>query len=227
MILELRQYTLRAGQRDTLIELFERQFIEPQEAEGMQVVGTFRDLDRPNRFVWLRGFRDMHSRAAGLAAFYEGPVWQAHREAANATMVDSDNVLLLRGAGGAKFDLSESRPKPGEDRPHGLILASIHHVIAPPAEAAQIFEAEVKPRLEKAGAAPIAWFVTETAANNFPRLPVREGEKVLVWFARLQGAGGYARRKAAIGAAAAALAPLAAASSEVLRLEPTVRSLLR
>jgi len=58
-IVELRQYTLHDGQRNTLIQLFEREFIERQEAVGMKVIGTFTDIDRPNRFVWLRGFRDM------------------------------------------------------------------------------------------------------------------------------------------------------------------------
>ena len=53
-IIELRQYTLRPGQRDTLIELFEREFIESQDTCGMTVLGQFRDLDDPDRFVWLR-----------------------------------------------------------------------------------------------------------------------------------------------------------------------------
>jgi NIPSNAP len=95
-VIELRQYTLRPGQRDVLIDLFDRELVEPQEAEGMAVVGQFRDLDDPDRFVWIRGFGDMASRARALAAFYGGPAWKAHRAEANATMIDSDNVLLLR-----------------------------------------------------------------------------------------------------------------------------------
>src|SRR5262245_52508787 len=97
-IVELRQYTLHQGKRDVLIDLFDREFVESQEALGRKVIGQFRDLDNPNRFVWLRGFRDMPSRAEALKDFYGGPVWKAHREAANATMIDSDNVLLLRSA---------------------------------------------------------------------------------------------------------------------------------
>ena len=38
-IVELRQYTLRPNQRDTLIALFEREFVESQEACGMHLVG--------------------------------------------------------------------------------------------------------------------------------------------------------------------------------------------
>ena len=44
-VLELRQYTLLPGRRDELIELFDREFVEPQEALGMQIVG--RAFDEP------------------------------------------------------------------------------------------------------------------------------------------------------------------------------------
>lgn len=227
-IVELRQYTLHDGQRDTLINLFEREFVESQEAQGMKIIGTFRDLDRPNRFVWLRGYTDMASREAGLNAFYFGPLWKAHREAANATIDDSDNVLLLHAPGpDAEFRPQPVRPALGEERPAGFILATIDYVEGPPADALRIFEFKVKPRLRKAGVTPLAWFVPETAANNFPRLPVREGEKVLVWFARLSSAAEYDERRAAIDRAAAPLAPHLARAPEVLRLVPTSRSELR
>src|SRR6478609_2910222 len=97
-VVELRQYTLHSGKRDVLIELFDREFVETQEEVGMKIIGQFRDLDHQDRFVWLRGFRDMNSRGKALSDFYGGPVWKAHREAANATMIDSENVLLLRPA---------------------------------------------------------------------------------------------------------------------------------
>src|SRR5437868_13140589 len=97
-VVELRQYTLHSGKRDVLIDLCDREFVETQEAVGVKAIGQFRVLDHPDRFVWLRGFPDMTSRAKALTDFYGGPVWKAHREAANATMIDSDNVLLLRPA---------------------------------------------------------------------------------------------------------------------------------
>lgn len=109
-IVELRQYTLKPRRRETLIDLFEREFIESQEAAGMTIIGQFRDLDRPDMFVWMRGFADMAARKEALTAFYSGPVWAAHKEAANATMIDSDDVLLLKPAWpGAGFDLSRVR----------------------------------------------------------------------------------------------------------------------
>src|SRR5258707_14069765 len=71
-IVELRQYTLHAGQLDRLIDLFEHEFIESQEALGISVIGQFRDRDDPNRFVWLRGFPSMAARGEALGAFYGG-----------------------------------------------------------------------------------------------------------------------------------------------------------
>jgi hypothetical protein len=59
----------------------------------MMVIAQFCDLNNQDRFVWLRGFRDMASRTGQLQAFYGGPVWKAHRDAANATMIDRGNAM--------------------------------------------------------------------------------------------------------------------------------------
>jgi hypothetical protein len=83
-VLELRRYTLKPGSRETLVELFDREFVESQEVLGMRILGTFRDLDDPDQFVWLRGFEDVAARAPALQTFYSGPVWREHSAAANA-----------------------------------------------------------------------------------------------------------------------------------------------
>jgi hypothetical protein len=74
-VFEWRRYALHAGARETLVELFEREFVESQEAVGARVLGTFRDMQDPDSFVWLRGFADMVARRQALDAFYGGPVW--------------------------------------------------------------------------------------------------------------------------------------------------------
>jgi hypothetical protein len=236
-VLELRQYTLHAGQRDVLIDVFEREFVESQEAVGMNLVGTFRDLDRPDRFVWIRGFPDMPSRAKSLQAFYFGPVWQAHREIANATMIDSDNVLLLRPAGtGAGFaQPSTARAPVGTTtRPHSRVLATIYSCDAPVDDAFRhFFDHELTPALADAGLPPIARLETEPAENTFPRLPVRTGEHVFVWFARFDDADALraAEARLATSPSWAALKPkletMLRSPPERLVLEPTARSRLR
>jgi hypothetical protein len=235
-IFELRQYTLHPGQRDVLIELFDREFVESQEATGITVLGQFRDLDRPDRFVWLRGFRDMPSRAAALQAFYGGPVWQEHREAANATMIDSDNVLLLRPArAGSGFDLDgRTRPPRGASAvPPTLVVATIYSC-KEPCEDALVgrFEQRIRPAFEQAGGRVLAYFVTEPSPNNFPRLPVREGEHVLVWLAFFASDEEYAAHLARRDDSSAwreaneGLAAPLSGPPELLRLRPTARSLI-
>ena len=181
-VVELRQYTLKPGMRDRLIDLFEREFIESQEDVGCRLIGQFRDLDAPDRFVWLRGFADMPARAAALKAFYGAPVWKANREAANATMIDSDNVLLLRP--GRDFVLGARPPRGAPETAQGVLTATICRFRdRVDDELTATLERDVFSRLAEAGAAVRAWYRTEYAPNNFPVLPVREGENVIVWFA--------------------------------------------
>ena len=214
-VIELRQYTLHPGRRDELIDLFESRFIESQEESGIRVLGQFRDLDDPDRFVWLRGFPDLRSRVTALQSFYGGPVWKAHRNAANATMLDSDNVLLLRPVdGNAGLPLPAQRATgPGSS----LVLATVYLLSAPADEEFnRFFETRVMPHLAATGAPVIARFQTEAARNEFPALPVREGEHAFVWFARFDD-------QAAMDKHLAGLDPAAT----VLELAPTARSLLR
>ena len=234
-VIELRQYTMRPGGRDVLIDLFERVFIEPLEAAGMTVLGQFHDLDRPDRFVWMRGFPDMVQRARSLAAFYGGPVWQAHRDAANATMVDSDNVLLLRPAHARSGIALEGRTRlVGAGVRAERIVATISP-LRQRADAARsaLFDSAVAPALAAAGARVIGHYVTETQANTYPRLPVREGENVSVWLTSFPNDDAYARAQVRLFASAAWQDAMArwngglAGAPEVLKLAPTPRSLLR
>jgi quinol monooxygenase YgiN len=236
-VVELRQYTLHPGQRDVLIDLFDREVVESQEALGMKVIGQFRDLDNPNRFVWLRGFRDMPSRAQALKDFYGGPVWKAHREAANATMIDSDNVLLLHPATPTSgFSVASSeRPRPGSNEaPSELIVATIYYFDAPvDATFVEFFEKTVKPAVISSGATVLAYFLTEHSENTFPALPVREGENVFVWFARFNDSAAYERHIAALTHSqrwrdeiSKELARRLKRQPEILKLSPTTRSLL-
>src|SRR4029453_6140604 len=79
-VVELRQYRLKPGAADALVAVFEAQFLESQEALGMAVGGLF-----PGR-----------APADRVAAFSGGQTGRGRGAAARATMVDRDDVLLLR-----------------------------------------------------------------------------------------------------------------------------------
>jgi NIPSNAP len=223
-VLELRQYTLKPGERDKLIDLFERHFIESQEALGMMLVGQFRDRRRPDRFVWLRGFADMKSRHKALESFYGGPVWAQHRSEANSTMIDSDNVLLLKPA---RPELAFRLPRAVENAsPNGgrpIVLAGIYQTSQPVDDhIVSRFEQQVAPVLKGNNITLEGVFLTEYAANTFTRLPVRENDHVLVWFGSID-------RNKFSGSTFAHLASRLALDDvrlTLLELEPTSRSVL-
>jgi hypothetical protein len=160
-LVELRRYTLHPGTRESLIDLFDRELVETQEAVGMAVLAQFRDLADPDALVWLRGFADMDARRRGLEAFYGGPVWAEHAAAANATMIDSDDVLLLRAT--TPLEHLPSRRTTRSDAP--VLTLSVHHF----------------PLGAVVDAPPGAW-ISEHAPNNYLPLPVREDAEVLVRF---------------------------------------------
>ena len=138
-------------------------------------------------FVWLRSFTDMEARKAALTKFYSGPIWKAHGRLAAGTMVDSDNVLLLRPLRPeTAFAPSKIKlPPPGTRGPgKGVLVANIVYVERnTPSEFGEFFEKELQPHWEQAGAPVIAQMVSEHSPNTYPSLPVRERENVFVWFA--------------------------------------------
>jgi hypothetical protein len=234
-LVELRRYTLHPGRRDELVELFEREFIESQEALDMQVLLHAREPAAPDRFVWFRGFRDLPSRAPALQAFYGGPVWQAHRDAANATMLDSDDVHLLREAApGSGFAVPARRPPARAMPSDSVIDVTLHHFAAPvDAELLVFFAEEVAPVARDCGARILASYVTDPGPNEFPRLPVHEGRHVLVWVAAFDDEATHAHARAAFERSprwrqvTVELARRTCAPAERHSLAPAARSLVR
>lgn len=222
-IVELRQYEMKPGGRDVLIDMFDNIFVDAQETAGSAIMGQFRDLDRPDRFVWLRGFKDMPSRAKSLDAFYTSATWQKHRNAANATMIDVSDVLLLRPL----------RPLPVGKRPQDEAATGFVEVTVYTFDKTVTVEAIAAndSELEAAGAHTLASYVTEKSANNYPRLPIRENENVLVRIATFASIDAYEAHRATLERASQwrALAKRLRANlksdPQILRLTPTARSL--
>ena len=228
-VLELRQYTLHPGRRDDLIDLFDREFVEPQDEVGAQVLGQFRDRDDQDRFVWLRGFADMAVRGRALAEFYGGPVWAAHRDKANDTMVDSDDVLLLRPV--LAPDL-RGRVRGGDTT---FVTVTIYHLPqGGEDDFVDFFTTSVRPLLAETGTPPLAVLRTLRAENNFPALPVREDANVVAWVASFPGREEQVEHVRTLGRenrwtheVLPALTSQLARPPEQLQLSPTARSLLR
>ncbi|MES2938768.1 MAG: NIPSNAP family protein [Pseudomonadota bacterium] len=238
-IVDLRQYTLYPGTRDRFVELFDTQFVETQEEVGIRLIGQFRDLGDPNRFVWLRGYADMPVRQRALHAFYvDGQPWKDHAPAARSMMIDSSDVLMLKpldADGAFRLEPPARRPALAAPVPDAMVLATIHHLsAAATASFAAFYRAQALPHLLAAGGRLLGLFVTEHSANNFPRHPVREGENVLVSFIGFESVAHYHRHLQALGDnrdwgddVYPALTRQLQMPPQLLRLSPTSRSQLR
>lgn len=215
-VVELRRYVMKPGRRDDLIDLFEAEFIETQEACGMVPIGHFRDTGDPDSFVWFRGFPDMEQRRRALPAFYlESTAWLRNRDAANDTLIDSDNVLLLRPARADSGFSLRGLERRGQSSYVGTAVFLLDHSMN--RRELESFEQAVLPDLDRCSQR-VAYFVTEERENDFPRLPVRDEWAFVVaascsspehldrWIERLRGW---------------------RSDGEFLRLQPALRSLYR
>lgn len=195
-IVELRQYALHPGQREALIALFDREFVESQEELGMAVLGQFRDLDNRDRFVWLRGFETMPGRAKALASFYSGPAWRAHSAGANATMIDSDNVLLLRPVSARSAFPAPGTPRPPAghtESPTSLVLATIYYRDRPFDDGfLNFFDRQARPGAGRSGSRTTGLAANRVRREHVSRVAGTHGRaRVRVVRAVLQrGAGG-------------------------------------
>ena len=198
----------------------------------MRVIGQFRDSAEPDHFVWLRGFPDMESRQRLLAAFYGGPVWARHRDAANATMIDSDDVLLLRPIRRDDcFATVDAAMRDIGERSGSVVTVTFARRAPRELEANDAIDGCLSMALEARGITRIALYETEPAENTYSTLPVRAAN-VLVWF----GACAEARTSESVYSSIwTALEPLRFASAnptppfdaiDVAVLVPTRRSLL-
>jgi hypothetical protein len=222
-IVELRQYTVHAERRHELVALFDAHFVESQEAEGVHVIGQFTDAGRGDRFVWLRGFDGMEQRRAGLTAFYAGPVWAEHKDAANITMIDVDDVLLLRPVAPVSYEL------PAPPGGASVIVATICGLRGP-AEPAVLDD--LSARLAASGTETVGVYVTEPRPNTFPVQPVREGEWHVVVLHRQgpaldQAAGSDDDPAGRVRSAVEACLPARLGPPQQVVLDPTPRSRLR
>ena len=95
MIIEMRIYKIKPGQRSRFLEIFRSKSIPAHTEIGMKILGPFLSIEDPDTFCWMRGFPDVESRESMKAKFYEGELWKRQLENILLPMLDKYEVVLV------------------------------------------------------------------------------------------------------------------------------------
>ena len=204
-VLELRQYTLHPGRRDELDRPVRARIgraagsgrhrgcsppsatsTTPTASSGCAASPTCPPAPTPSpRSTAARPGRSIGTRPT--------PRWSTR-----------DNVLLLRPLGCDQGLQAALQPRPAGRRraaAGGVFTITVCPLREPANEAlVHAFDQCVHPWWVGVGGDLLACWVTEPAANNFPRLPVREGEPVVAWLTRFDGEDAQRRHAALLRA---------------------------
>jgi hypothetical protein len=182
-VLELRNYLLKSNMTDAFSNYFDRHFVKPMAELGGYTLGRFKINGVNDRFVWMRGFADMNTRIRFLNDFYvESRVWKEFGPGANAMMINSDNVYLLR-----PLNDDKSSKEPSEainnnllNMNKGIIVVDFYICNSTLDKVINLFHSSYIPFLKTLSIDEVTLWVSEMSENDFPRLPVFQDKNLLL-----------------------------------------------
>lgn len=95
MVIEMRTYKTRPGQRARFLEIFRSKTIPAHDEIGMKIIGPLLSLEDPDTFFFMRGFPDLASREPMKAQFYEGKLWKEELENVLMPMLEKYEAVLV------------------------------------------------------------------------------------------------------------------------------------
>lgn len=180
-VIELRNYLIRANEADSFNNYFSNHFLIPMQEMGVSVLGKYKIKNNENRFVWLRGYENMQQRINFLNEFYlKSEVWKKYKKGANELIRNSDNVYLLRPLNiGDKTENRNTGISSGlfeNDKP--FVAVDFYIANTRLSELIDFYYKDYLPILKSLAIATTSW-VSETAENDFPQLPVFQDKNLL------------------------------------------------
>ena len=181
-VIELRNYVIKHGLRDTFIHYFEENFIQPQEALKGYLLGQYRVKGSEDNFCWIRGFKDMHVRSSFLPAFYYGPAWKQHKSVANSMLANNDNVYLLQPLlfRNDSLEPAKSITSLRLMPTNGIAVVEFYTANTKLDQLLKLFAKEYLPLLKDCGINDCTLWTSVLEENDFPRLPVFQDKNLLV-----------------------------------------------
>jgi hypothetical protein len=181
-VIELRNYVIKHGLRDTFINYFEENFIEPQEALKGYLSGQYRVKGAKDNFCWIRGFKDMKARSSFLPAFYYGPVWKQHTTLANSMLANNDNVYLLQplSLSGDSLTVAKSLNRSALYPGRAIVVVDFYIANTKLDLLLRLFAKKYLQLMRESGVQKITLWTSVLQENDFPRLPVFQDKNLLV-----------------------------------------------
>jgi hypothetical protein len=244
-VLDVLGYSVPPEAEDTLVALFDRGVEAEEDTTTRRDVALFRDIDRANGFVWLRGTPNSTGTSA-LTSYYHGQWWSALRAVTERAGIRVANAHFLAPARTPELLLGE-RPARGATRDAGIVVMTRYTLDTAVARRVSLlalrdfFQERITPRLYAAGVRPIAAFQTHHEdpvytegvgwhAGPLPGLPMRKQQHEFAWFARFPNVAAYDRAVATLNRdprwtdLQEVLSELLVGPPEVWRLQPVGRS---
>lgn len=181
-VIELRNYLIKQNEADSFNSYFSNHFNEPMQEMGISVLGKFKIKNNNDRFVWVRGYKDMQQRNNFLNDFYlKSEVWKKYKKVANDLIRNSDNVYLLRpiNIGDKIEDTITGFSSSVFDNNNPFVAVDFYIANTRLNELIEFYNKDYLPVLKSLNIETTMW-VSETAKNDFPQLPVFQDKNLLI-----------------------------------------------
>lgn len=96
MFFELRQYRMKAGQKENWVKLMEETIIPFQIAQGMVVIGSFTGEQEEDLYVWIRRFESEEQREELYEKVYQSDTWKNEIAPLVGDMLDRSRIVVTR-----------------------------------------------------------------------------------------------------------------------------------
>ena len=202
-VLELRNYLLKPNMADEFSSYFNKHFVKPMTELSGYTLGQFQIKGVNDRFVWLRGFTDMSIRVKFLNDFYINSLsWKEFGSGANAMMINSDNVYLLRPLTKGKNAAEQSETINSNFLQTHKDITVIDFYICNSTldKTIDLFNTSYLPFLKTLNIEDISLWVSEMTENDFPRLPVFQDKNLLVTISNYKNEKEYQAKQKEINA---------------------------
>lgn len=182
-VIELRNYLLRPGKRDSFIIGFEDKILDTLNVRGNYVLGQYRLKGAEDNFLWIRGFNDMPSRMNALKSFYSCKYWEEVVWIPKAYLLNYTNVNLLKPLIFTDKNQNRSSDFPSDwfGKPKGIAVVDYYYATNGWLDKlVEFIKTKYDPVIRASNVENISYWISEQAINDYVDLPAYQDKNLLV-----------------------------------------------